>query len=674
MDSQNGSPEARKPVTKIVFTLFLLRPTNRLAAHEPFVATNRQKRCIGAPGAARRGRGSHTNGGAALTLLCLLVLLPALAGGGAPTGPTVQIAHAQADTEAALQLLARGNLVGAAQKTRIGLQSAPGDVTLHLVAGAILLNAGDMADARIAFENARACDASDSLAFYGLALAYLGGGQRGLAGNALDHAAQLGGDRSYLVMARRYLQWLDGAQIAPGEGGVPEAMVPAQSALQGMAALRRGDVAQATTQLEAAGNELPGDGIVEPGGLLMTFDPERPLTAMGQLPAQNGLAAPLPGDRGLKGVVQLTPQNVNADVSYVSYELDGKSLTLVNVRPYDFAWNSTEAENGWHDLRIVLYDDRGLEISHVTQRIRVANPRPDRGNAARTETWERLHTALWQALTLQPARSACAQTLGQIYLQQGDARKARNWFARAAATRPDAASHRLLAASGGLDYGSEAMWGGLPDEKVVALTFDDGPAPGITEPLLDVLTQWRVPATFFVIGRHVMEYPDLTRKLDQAGMEIANHSYTHPNLTHLSDEAVARELMETQAAVETVVGKRPRFMRPPGGDWNSNVAAVVRAWGLTPCMWTVDVYGSEVIGAQQVADAVLREVRPGSIILMHNGKMNTLQALPTIIRELRKRGYTFATMDVLARRLDAAKAAARQANRMSESGLPRRTE
>jgi peptidoglycan/xylan/chitin deacetylase (PgdA/CDA1 family) len=604
-------------------------------------------------------------------------LLPAMMCAGAPAGPSVvQIAHTRADAEAALQLLARGNLTGAAQKTRVALQGAPGDPMVHLLAGAILLNANAPAAARIAFENARGCDESDSLAFYGLALSYLGCGQRGAAMSALDRATQLGGDPSYLLLARRYMEWLEGAQIAPGESGAPETMVPAQDALQGMASLRRGDTARATAELEAANGALPGDGIVEPGGLLMTFESAHPLTAMGRLPqeATSDLAAPLPADRGLKGAVELAPQNVNAAVSYVSYELDGKSLTLVNVRPYDFTWNSAEAENGWHNLRIVLYDDRGQEISQATQRIRVANPRPDRGNAARVESWERLHTALWQALTLQPAHSACAEILGQIYQQQGNGRMARSWLARAAATRPDADTHRLLAAAGGLDYGGDSLWGGRPDEKLVALTFDDGPAPGITEPLLDVLTQWRVPATFFVIGRHVMEYPDLTRKLDQAGMEIANHSYTHPNLTRLSEEQVARELMETQAAVQTVVGKRPRFMRPPGGNWNSNVANVVRAWGLTPCMWTVDVYGSEVIGAQQVADAVLKEVRPGSIILMHNGKMNTLQALPTIIRELRKRGYTFATVDALARRLDAARAAARQAGQMSESGQPRRTE
>jgi peptidoglycan/xylan/chitin deacetylase (PgdA/CDA1 family) len=244
----------------------------------------------------------------------------------------------------------------------------------------------------------------------------------------------------------------------------------------------------------------------------------------------------------------------------------------------------------------------------------------------------------------------------------GDIPGARHWFARACAVHPDSPdARRAWTACGGAGTGGEAMWGGLPDEKVVALTFDDGPKPGLTEPLLDLLTAQGVPATFFVIGRHVMEYPDLTRKIDAAGMEIANHSYTHPNLTKISAEDVAREMMQTQAAVQVVTGKTPRYMRPPGGNWNPAVASIVRQWGLTPCMWTVDVYGSEVIGAQQVADAVLAQVRPGSVVLMHNGKLSTLQALPTIIKELRTRGYAFATVDALARRLAASQEAARQA-------------
>jgi peptidoglycan/xylan/chitin deacetylase (PgdA/CDA1 family) len=582
--------------------------------------------------------------------------------------------NVSADAGAALAQLAHGNLAAAAKRTRLALQAAPGDATLHILAGAILLNGNDPAGARVAFENARTCDGTDSLALYGLGLAQLGLGDRAAAARAFARAGEAGGDPTYLMLARRYQQWLDGTQITPESVGLPDAMAPAQSALQGMAALRRGDTARAIAQLEAASTALPGDGILEPGGLLMTFEPAHPLIAMGRVPANSGLAESLPADRGLHGVVQLVPQGVDDGIAYVSYDLDGRSLNLVNARPFDYDWDTSHTENGWHEVRITLYNAQAQEVSRVTHRVRVANAKPAPDSGPRREAWERLRAALWQALTLQPARYPCANGLGQLYRAQGDPAKARAWFARAAAAQPNGEVRHELALCGGIADGGVALWGGRSDEKVVALTFDDGPKPGITEPLLDILTRAQVPATFFVIGKHVMEYPELTRQLAAAGMEIANHSYTHRNLTHLPLEEVAREVMQTQAAVYSVVGKTPRFLRPPGGNWNGTVAGIVRQWGLTPCMWTVDVYGSEVIGAQQVADAVLQQVQPGSIILMHNGKMNTLQALPTIIRTLRERGYTFATVDALARRLEVAREAARQASRAAAIALPHRTE
>jgi peptidoglycan-N-acetylglucosamine deacetylase len=252
------------------------------------------------------------------------------------------------------------------------------------------------------------------------------------------------------------------------------------------------------------------------------------------------------------------------------------------------------------------------------------------------ERQSQLQSALWDALTLRPDVGAVAYTLGTAYKAMGDTVQAKNWLLRAAAASPNYRDTRAqLAAAGGILAPQEAIWGGLRTEKVVALTFDDGPKPGMTEPLLEILTQEQVPATFFVIGRHVTAYPDLTRQIVNAGMELANHSYTHPNLTKIGETAIAREIMQTQNAIFQVTGKLPRFVRPPGGNWSNQVAKVCRDWGMIPCMWTVDVYGSEVIGAQSVADAILMQTRPGSVILMHNGKLSTLQALPTVIKELK---------------------------------------
>ncbi|MCW3094475.1 MAG: putative xylanase/chitin deacetylase, partial [Chthonomonadaceae bacterium] len=352
----------------------------------------------------------------------------------------------------------------------------------------------------------------------------------------------------------------------------------------------------------------------------------------------------------------------------VSYSVDGQAVGLVSTRPFDYTWDTRRVANGRHELTVTFFDRDAREMSHTTRRLRVFNA----GGAGDVDRDQevRVRVALWQELTLRPARCQCTYTLAALHRANGEMRAARDGFARVAALNPNYHDVRAqLAACGGVGEAKGAVFGGLPTEKVIALTFDDGPKPGVTEPLLEMLTNARVPATFFVIGKHVMEYPELTKRIADAGMEIANHSYTHRNLTTLTAEQVAQEMLETQAAVMSVTGKMPRFMRPPGGNWNAAVAQVVREWGLTPCMWTVDVYGSEVLGAQQVANAVLREVQPGSIILMHNGKVSTLQALPTILRELKKRGYTFMTVDALASR----RSASQQAG-MTPGQLPHRGE
>ncbi len=564
--------------------------------------------------------------------------------------------------ENAVARMAKADYAGAAQQTARALKAAPDDADMHILAGALLLNTGDHARARVAFQNALACDASDSLARYGLALSQLALGDRDGAQNTLKRAEQAGGDRSYILLARRYAQWLDGASVSVGDAGFPDAFAPAQQALAGMSALRRGDATGAAQTLGAAQDALPGDPILEPNGALMTFDPPRPLrSGVPMLPpgVANALSAQMPAQKGASGVVQITPEDLSSSAAYVGFELDGKSQGMVNTRPFALNLDTRAFSNGWHSLSVITYDNEAVEISRVTRRIRTFNAHTDTGAVA--DNILRLRAGLWESLTLRPDRFACAFNIGAAQQRAGDIAGARLWFVRACALRPDNLNaRRALAGAGGVGQGGEAMYGGLNDEKVVALTFDDGPKPGVTEPLLDLLTSLRVPATFFVIGRHVIEYPELTRQIDAAGMEIANHSYTHRNLTKISSFDVAQETMQTQAAVQLVTGKTPRYLRPPGGNWNGNVADIARSWGLTPCMWTVDVYGSEVIGAQQVADAVLAQVRPGSVVLMHNGKLSTLQALPTIIRELKRRGYAFATVDALARRLYASRALARQ--------------
>jgi peptidoglycan/xylan/chitin deacetylase (PgdA/CDA1 family) len=415
-----------------------------------------------------------------------------------------------------------------------------------------------------------------------------------------------------------------------------------------MIALRSGRHREAADLLQKAVNGGSGDQFLQSEGPLMSFEDGKPITPAFEV--DNPAKVAESSEAESSGDLLLAPEEIPRSVSYAAYELDGEPLSIVGTRPFSYTWDTRRAANGRHKITIVLYNAGGDEIVRIERTLRVFNSGVD-SVAPLSGRDSKLMAMFWQAMILKPDRCACAYTAGSVFQALGDQTHARVWFARAAAIRGDYRdTWARLQACGGVNRPGATVYSGRSDEKCVALTFDDGPKPGVTEPLLDVLTSAHVPATFFVIGRHIQEYPQLARTIAAAGMEIDNHSYTHRSLTAISKRDAEQEMLETQAAVLAITGTMPRYIRPPGGNWNNSVAGTARQWGLTPCMWSVDAFDAEIIGAQKVVAAVLSQVKPGSIILMHNGKVSTLQALPDILRVLRSRGYRFVTVNELARR------------------------
>jgi peptidoglycan/xylan/chitin deacetylase (PgdA/CDA1 family) len=571
----------------------------------------------------------------------------------------------------AVSRLKAGDIAGAGILVRKALAGYPDDADLRVLAGTVLLHSGQFVRAQAEFRTALETRSRYAVALYGLAMAQLGAGERAQALSTLRSATASGADPVMTTLAREYAQWLDGVQIDPGNAAVPDGLAPTRDALAGMNAARAHDWKQVREILTRAYESCTQDPVKQPSGLLMAFDPAHPL---GQPAAATGAWPPdpprQPGDT-LSGTVQFEPEHVVSSARFASYAVDGQTVGLVNTPPFTYVWDSRRVSNGWHNLEIMLDDAEGQTLSRITRRIRVSNQSATLPGLTADES-DGVRADTVQALALQPDRCACAYELGAAARTLGDVAAARNWFERAAALHPGYYDvKREWRACGGVPVDTPALWGGLSNEKLVALTFDDGPRPGITDPLLDMLKAQGVTATFFVVGMNVAKYPDLTKLIADSGMEIANHSYTHPNLTHLSPDAVASELLKTQVVVQQAAGVTPKFIRPPGGNWSGAVGDVARAWGLIPCMWTVDVYGSEVVGAQEVADAVVAQVRPGSIILMHNGKYSTMEALPTILRVLRKQGYRFVTVSDLAQRLFASRDKAAILAKSVDSGVRR---
>jgi len=160
------------------------------------------------------------------------------------------------------------------------------------------------------------------------------------------------------------------------------------------------------------------------------------------------------------------------------------------------------------------------------------------------------------------------------------------------------------------------------------------------------------PGTFFVVGLRAEENPALLRRMVAEGHEIGNHSYSHPNLTYLSASAVDRELCRTSVVVRDATGIRPRFYRPPGGNFNRATVEAARALGMAGAYWTLDGlnYESPPIPPSRLTRYVLDNVRPGAIVLLHNAPENTVKAIPEIVAGLRAKGYHIVTMSELVRR------------------------
>jgi len=205
-------------------------------------------------------------------------------------------------------------------------------------------------------------------------------------------------------------------------------------------------------------------------------------------------------------------------------------------------------------------------------------------------------------------------------------------------------------ASGALDIsGVRVLLQGPANKPYVGITIDDGPHPLIIPLMLAVLDHYDVNATFFVVGRKAEQYPGLVREMAQAGHELGNHTYWHRRLSRLSEQEAGAEVRACSAVIGTLTGRLVRYIRPPGGDFSrASLRAIARS-GLTVALWTHNTGDWHQVSPGQIANRALAGVKPGSIILMHDGDLNSVKALELIIEGLQKRGLKPVTLSELGR-------------------------
>lgn len=179
------------------------------------------------------------------------------------------------------------------------------------------------------------------------------------------------------------------------------------------------------------------------------------------------------------------------------------------------------------------------------------------------------------------------------------------------------------------------------EDKVLSISFDAAWGNEDTQLLIDILAEYEVFATFFVVGDWAERFPESVLALHEAGHEVMNHSNAHDHYPKLSPQQIIDDVNACNDTIQAITGVRPHLLRLPYGDYDDKVVATLRSMGIEPIQWDVDSWDWMDISAGEIATRVLSQVDCGSIVLFHNAAVNTPAALPQILEGLLSQGYRF---------------------------------
>jgi len=215
---------------------------------------------------------------------------------------------------------------------------------------------------------------------------------------------------------------------------------------------------------------------------------------------------------------------------------------------------------------------------------------------------------------------------------------------------PVATFYLLMLVLGSVDIRSgfylQAQFKGDTSEKIVTLTFDDGPDPVNTPKILEILEKYHVPATFFVVGHKARQYEDLLMLIDQNGHLIGNHSFSHAFFFDLfGRKKMEQDLLKAEGIIKKLTGRRPLLFRPPYGVTNPTVAKVVKKLGYKVIGWSARSLDTTIKDAEKIAGRVIGKLHPGAVILMHDTQNITPAALEKVINKAKDKGYRFVGLE-----------------------------
>ncbi len=182
----------------------------------------------------------------------------------------------------------------------------------------------------------------------------------------------------------------------------------------------------------------------------------------------------------------------------------------------------------------------------------------------------------------------------------------------------------------------------------VAITFDDGPIPGRTEAILEILKSHQVSAAFFCIGNRVEANPELTRRISEEGHLIGNHSFWHEATFDLQTAgSISKELVDTDQSILKAIGKKPGLFRPPYGVTNPMLAKAVNAGGYKTIGWSVRSFDTVIKDGKVLFNRITKSLKGGDVILLHDYSDSTLEILPALLDHISKLGLKIVRVDEL---------------------------
>jgi len=197
----------------------------------------------------------------------------------------------------------------------------------------------------------------------------------------------------------------------------------------------------------------------------------------------------------------------------------------------------------------------------------------------------------------------------------------------------------------------DGIYIGNTSKKELYLTFDNGYENGYTPQILDILKAKKVPATFFVTGHYLNDQPDLVKRMVKEGHIVGNHSWSHPNMTKISDNKIKEELDKVKNKFTEITGEKDMFyLRPPRGIFSERILALSNQYGYSSVFWSLAYKDWEINsqkGEQYAYDHIMNQIHPGAVLLLHTVSKDNAEALDKVIDELQKQGYVFKSLDEL---------------------------